>query len=139
MNLFAVSILIISVAISALNRFSSSLEIGGEFEENYREFLNLGEKKIKSKTTILENSIIKSKVEVLGEIFKEKVDDIKAKNKKLDLIFLIDASSSIGEVNFQNELKFVKKLLSDIVVDYNHSRVAVVTFSSSDKIVSNPV
>lgn len=117
------------------------LQCEGKINRNEEEFLNFGANK---KSDVFEtgleddseNAVLKSKVEVLGRIFKERIDEIKAKNKKLDLIFLIDASSSIGEVNFQNELKFVKKLLSDIVVDYNHSRVAVVTFSSSEKIVS---
>ncbi|KAI4463058.1 complement component-related sushi domain-containing [Holotrichia oblita] len=122
----------------AVIQFSFSIKINSYIKEHYREFLNFGEKKFETKfnDSDVENSVIKSKVEILGQIFKERVDEIKAKNKKLDLIFLIDASSSIGELNFQNELKFVKKLLSDIIVDYNHSRVAVVTFSSSDKIVS---
>ncbi|GJQ65520.1 hypothetical protein Trydic_g7621 [Trypoxylus dichotomus] len=126
-----------TISASSSHNFKLGAKIYSDINENYREFLNFGEKKGISKLNknSLENAIIKNKVEVLGQIFKEKVDEIKAKHKKLDLIFLIDASSSIGEVNFQNELKFVKKLLSDVVVDYNHSRVAVITFSSSDKII----
>ncbi|KAL1489566.1 hypothetical protein ABEB36_013519 [Hypothenemus hampei] len=49
---------------------------------------------------------------------------------RLDIVFLVDASSSVGDYNFKSELKFIKKLLSDITVDYNHTRVAVVSFSS---------
>lgn len=122
----------------AVIQFSLSIKSDSYIKEHYRDFLNFGDKKVENKfnDSNFENSVIKHKVEILGKIFKAKVDEIKDKNKKLDLIFLIDASSSIGELNFQNELKFVKKLLSDIIVDYNHSRVAVVTFSSSDKIVS---
>lgn len=97
---------------------------------NYSEFLNFGKKQLKSSDKSLENQIIKSKVEILGKIFKKNVDHFKS-FKKLEIIFLIDASSSVGETNFKSELQFVKKLLSDVTVDYDHARVAIVTYSSS--------
>lgn len=84
----------------------------------------------------LENAIFKSKLEVLGSVFRENLMAIKVGNKKVDLIFLIDASSSVGEENFKSEIKFVRKLLSDFPVSYNTTRVAIVTFSSNNKIVS---
>lgn len=102
---------------------------------NYSEFFNFGDKKIaKLNRTNLENSVIKSKVEVLGEVFKHEIDALKASGA-LDLVFLVDASSSIGESNFRSELKFVKKMMSDITVDYNHTRVAIVTFGSAENVV----
>ncbi|CAH0560178.1 unnamed protein product [Brassicogethes aeneus] len=104
--------------------------------KNYSGFLNFGEKSNKLNKDGLENAIFKSKIDILGEIFKKNIDDLK-KNNKLDLIFLVDASSSVGDKNFKSELKFVKKLLSDITVDYNHTRIAVVTFSSSNNINVN--
>lgn len=97
---------------------------------NYSEFLNFGKKPLKSSDKSLENQIIKSKVEVLGKIFKKNIDRFKT-SKKLEIIFLIDASSSVGETNFKSELLFVKKLLSDVTVDYDHARVSIITFSSS--------
>lgn len=105
---------------------------------NYSEFLNFGEKKIhkiNKESKKLENSLFKSKLDVLGELFKKHVDFFKV-SEKLDIVFLVDASSSVGDRNFKNELKFIKKLLSDITVDYNHTRVAVVTFSSPSDTVS---
>lgn len=108
----------------------------GETINNYSEFLNFGDKKAsKLDKNILENSIIKSKVEVLGEVFKKNIDALKSCGE-LDLIFLVDGSSSVGEKNFKSELKFVKKLMSDITVDYNHTRVAIITFSSAENVVS---
>lgn len=105
--------------------------------KNVSEFLNFGSKKlIKDDIANRENDLFKSKIHSLGRIFKKNLDNLKL-NAKLDIVFLIDASSSVGETNFQNELKFVKKVLSDIPVDYNHIRVAVVTFSSENNIVSN--
>ncbi|CAH1159654.1 unnamed protein product [Phaedon cochleariae] len=104
---------------------------------NYSEFLNFGDKKLhKVNRDRLENEIFKSKIDVLGEVFKNSVDLFKI-SSKLDIVFLIDASSSVGEHNFKSELKFVKKLLSDLTVDYNHTRVAVVTYSSPSNIVKN--
>lgn len=103
---------------------------------NYSEFLNFGDKKLnKIKRDRLENSIFKSKIDILGEVFKKNIDSIKI-SSQLDIVFLIDASSSVGEFNFNSELRFVKKLLSDVTVDYNHTRVAIVTFSSPSNIVS---
>lgn len=102
---------------------------------NYSEFFNFGDKKIlKLNRSNLENSVIKSKVQVLGEVFKHKIDAFKASGA-LDIVFLIDASSSVGEINFRSELKFVKKIMSDITVDYNHTRVAIITFGSTENVV----
>lgn len=117
-------------------RFSLLEKGDGEPINNYSEFLNFGDKKTsKLDKTLLENSIIKSKVEVLGEVFKKNIDALKSCGE-LDLIFLVDGSSSVGEKNFKSELKFVKKLMSDITVDYNHTRVAIITFSSAENVVS---
>lgn len=103
---------------------------------NYSEFLNFGDKKLhKTGENKLENAIFKSKLDVLGEVFKKNVDFFKVTDK-LDIVFLVDGSSSVGDDNFKSELKFIKKLLSDITVDYNHTRVAVVTFSSPSNTVS---
>lgn len=104
-------------------------------DKEYKVFLNFGDQKLmKTSKSDTENAILK-KVDVLGDIFKKKINEIK-KNDKLDLVFLIDASSSVGEENFHSEVKFVKTLLSDITVDYNHTRIAVITFSSINNIVS---
>lgn len=55
-------------------------------------------------------------------------------NKQIDIIFLVDSSTSVGKLNFVEEIKFVKKLLSDFTVDANHTRVAVITFSSRERV-----
>ncbi|XP_055618198.1 sushi, von Willebrand factor type A, EGF and pentraxin domain-containing protein 1-like [Toxorhynchites rutilus septentrionalis] len=81
-----------------------------------------------------ENSVIKVKVDRLSGSFKKNVEKIKFKHKRVDIVFLIDASSSVGKTNFISEIKFVKKLLSDFNVSFNYTRVAVITFSSRKKI-----
>lgn len=112
-------------------------KINNEILENYGSFFNFGEKKLaKLNKSNLENDIIKSKVDVLGEVFKKNIDSLKSRGK-LDIVFLIDASSSVGEENFKSEIKFVKKLLSDVTVDFDHTRIAIVTFSSKDDVVSS--
>lgn len=125
MHITFIGFIVIVVTLS-----TSSEKVNLETLNNYSEFLNFGEKKLKFNKESLENSIIKSKVDVLGEIFKQNIDIFKTSGK-LDLIFLIDSSSSVGESNFKSELKFVKKLLSDVTVDYDHTRVAIITFSST--------
>ncbi|XP_072444220.1 sushi, von Willebrand factor type A, EGF and pentraxin domain-containing protein 1 isoform X5 [Chiloscyllium punctatum] len=71
----------------------------------------------------------------LGAVFKRNVRKLREKSLNLDLVFLVDESSSVGSVNFDNELKFVKKLLSDFPVVPSATRVAIVTFSSRSNVV----
>ncbi|KAG7158260.1 Sushi, von Willebrand factor type A, EGF and pentraxin domain-containing protein 1-like 3 [Homarus americanus] len=56
-------------------------------------------------------------------------------NQRIELVFLVDSSASVGAENFFNEIKFVKKLLADFAVSYNQTRVAVITFSSKSKVI----
>lgn len=78
----------------------------------------------------------RSKVEVFGEILKRHVHDLRrTANRKVELVFLVDSSASVGSEEFLNELKFVKKLLADFTVDRHTTRVSVVTFSSRSRVV----
>ena len=78
----------------------------------------------------------KTKVETLGAVLKRHIQDLKdTSNKQVDIIFLVDSSTSVGKHNFIDEIKFVKQLLSDFTVDVNHTRVAVITFSSRERVV----
>ena len=84
----------------------------------------------------LDNEVIKSKVEVLGEVLKHRVQALRhVPGQKVELVFLVDSSASVGAENFFNELKFVKKLLADFTVSAGAARVAVVTFSSKNRVV----
>lgn len=131
--------------------FSISLFLGlthcAKFERNFIQdienddstasYLNFGSKKIiKTRVNKLENSVIKSKIDVISGVFKKSTNRLKSKNKKIDVVFLIDSSSSVGKTNFMSEIKFVKKLLSDFTVSFNNTRVAIVTFSSQGRVVS---
>lgn len=95
-----------------------------------------------STTTILteieiaSTPITEKRVDELAEILKQNIFQIRQKHKKIDVVFLLDASSSVGKNNFLSELKFVTKFLSDFNVSFNYTRVALVTFSSQGKIVS---
>ena len=78
----------------------------------------------------------KERVDHLGEILKRRVEEIRrTANKQVDLVFLVDSSASVGLENFFDELKFVKKLLSDFTVAVDDTRVAVITFSSKALVV----
>ncbi|XP_054276634.1 sushi, von Willebrand factor type A, EGF and pentraxin domain-containing protein 1-like [Macrosteles quadrilineatus] len=101
-------------------------------------FFNSGQaKRLKDTSGRLENMVLKSKVEVLGQVLKKQFEGLVAaeKNNKVELVFLVDASSSVGAENFQSELQFVKKLLADFSVSYNHTRVAIVSFASIGQVV----
>uniref|UniRef100_A0AAY4CTR2 Sushi, von Willebrand factor type A, EGF and pentraxin domain-containing protein 1 n=1 Tax=Denticeps clupeoides TaxID=299321 RepID=A0AAY4CTR2_9TELE len=77
-----------------------------------------------------------SKVERLGQIFKQNVRQLRERSLTLDLVFLVDESSSVGASNFRSELRFVRKLLSDFPVSPENTRVALVTFSSKTHVVT---
>ncbi|KAM9329386.1 sushi, von Willebrand factor type A, EGF and pentraxin domain-containing protein 1 [Gastrophryne carolinensis] len=75
-----------------------------------------------------------NKVERMGNYFKKNIRRLREKSHNLDLVFLVDESSSVGHTNFVNELRFVKKLLSDFPVVPSATRVAIVTFSSKTNV-----
>ncbi|XP_008426204.1 sushi, von Willebrand factor type A, EGF and pentraxin domain-containing protein 1 isoform X1 [Poecilia reticulata] len=77
-----------------------------------------------------------SKVERLGQAFKQNVRELREKSACLDLVFLVDESSSVGSNNFQSELRFIRKMLSDFPVAPENTRVALVTFSSKTHVVT---
>ena len=78
----------------------------------------------------------KDKVATLGATLKKYVHNLRyTANRKVDIVFLVDSSASVGETNFLNELKFVRKLLADFRVDQNTTRVALITFSSPSRVV----
>lgn len=56
---------------------------------------------------------------------------------QIELVFLVDASGSVGLKNFQSELNFVKNLLSDFSVEPSVTRVAIVTFGGRRNIRRN--
>ncbi|XP_073447245.1 sushi, von Willebrand factor type A, EGF and pentraxin domain-containing protein 1 isoform X2 [Aquarana catesbeiana] len=75
-----------------------------------------------------------NKVEKLGQSFKKNIRRLREKSRHLDMVFLVDESSSVGYANFVSELRFVKKLLSDFPVVPSATRVAIVTFSSKNNV-----
>ncbi|XP_004677499.1 PREDICTED: sushi, von Willebrand factor type A, EGF and pentraxin domain-containing protein 1 [Condylura cristata] len=75
------------------------------------------------------------KVERLGQAFRRRVRRLRELSERLELVFLVDESSSVGQANFLSELKFVRKLLSDFPVVPTATRVAIVTFSSKNNVV----
>lgn len=77
-----------------------------------------------------------SKVERLGQAFKQNVRKLREKSLRLDLVFLVDESSSVGATNFLSELRFIRKMLSDFPVAPENTRVALVTFSSKTHVVT---
>lgn len=83
-----------------------------------------------------EEEAVGSKVERLGRAFRSRVRRLRELSDRLELVFLVDESSSVGQTNFLNELKFVRKLLSDFPVVSTATRVAIVTFSSKNNVVA---
>jgi CUB/sushi domain-containing protein len=84
----------------------------------------------------MENDVIKEQLDTMSNTFRNNVNKLKMKHKRIEMVFLVDSSSSVGKENFANEISFVKRLLSDFNVSFNYTRVALITFSSRSKIVS---
>lgn len=80
---------------------------------------------------------MESHIKELSGIMKDTIHRIRQQFKKIDIVFLIDSSSSVGKSNFISELRFVVKFLSDFNVSFNYTRVGIVTFSSEDQIVGS--
>ncbi|KAJ8309545.1 hypothetical protein KUTeg_014419 [Tegillarca granosa] len=52
-------------------------------------------------------------------------------SKKADIVFLLDSSSSEGQINFQKQLDFVKDFVRQFDIGRQNVQVGVVTFSTS--------
>ena len=102
-----------------------------EFLVKYNRFLENGGRR--SRMNMIDS---RDKVRYLGKVLKCYIQRLREHvTSETDLVFVIDSSTSVGQQNFLNEIKFVKKLLSDFTVDSNHTRVSVITFSNSDSIL----
>ena len=53
----------------------------------------------------------------------------------VDLVFVLDASGSINEPDFNRILNFVRDLASRLDVDSGNARVGVLTYSDQPKLV----
>ncbi|XP_063427268.1 collagen alpha-1(XIV) chain-like [Mytilus trossulus] len=49
---------------------------------------------------------------------------------KVDVVYLVDSSGSVGSTNFNKEKEFINNSLSQFVIGYNDALVGVVTFST---------
>lgn len=88
----------------------------------------------------VEMNIDLKKLEQQSEKLRRSLTALQNSGRGIDIAFLVDSSLSVGLTNFKSELRFVKKILADFSVNYlrkNTTRVTLVTFSSSDKVVTH--
>lgn len=52
----------------------------------------------------------------------------------VDLVFIVDASGSIGRENFTRMLDFVKDVIQDFKISPNATRVGLVLFASQARV-----
>lgn len=113
-----------------------------EFDESITEAIPIQQQNEnaanKLKIAIDEINAVDARIHELSTVLKQTIYRIRQQYKKMDIIFLIDSSSSVGKSNFHSELRFVIKFLSDFNVSFNYTRVSILTFSSQEKIVRNP-
>ncbi|XP_012216127.2 sushi, von Willebrand factor type A, EGF and pentraxin domain-containing protein 1 isoform X1 [Linepithema humile] len=120
----------------------NGLEIGMNETNVTSTFLNFGQKTNGSQRYWYEHlddadRMLKSKADILSRLLKMHIDRLRKKTDQVELVFLVDASGSVGAENFRSELNFVTKLLSDYTVDALAARVAVVTFGGRGNIHRN--
>lgn len=53
----------------------------------------------------------------------------------IDIVFVLDSSTSVGGVNFKKMLNFVQQIISDAYVHPSGIRVGLMTFGTSSKII----
>lgn len=110
-----------------------------DFDESITEAISIQQQNEnatnKLKIAIDEINAVDARIHELSAVLKDTIHRIRQQYKKIDIIFLIDSSSSVGKSNFHSELRFVIKFLSDFNVSYNYTRVSILTFSSQEKIV----
>ena len=63
---------------------------------------------------------LSSRADRLGAVLKSGVSRLRGR-AEVDLVFLVDSSASVGEDNFRNEIKFVRKV-SESVHQSNKTR-----------------
>lgn len=110
-----------------------------EFDESITEAIPIQQQNEnaanKLEIAIDEINAVDARIHELSTVLKQTIYRIRQQYKKMDIIFLIDSSSSVGKSNFHSELRFVIKFLSDFNVSFNYTRVSILTFSSQEKIV----
>ncbi|RLU26420.1 hypothetical protein DMN91_000214 [Ooceraea biroi] len=122
-------------------RSSASPELDAS-ENATSTFLNFGQKANGDQRYWYEHlddtdRMLKSKADILSRLLKMHIDRLRNQTDQVELVFLVDASGSVGAENFRSELNFVTKLLSDFTVDAMSARVAVVTFGGKGNIYRN--
>lgn len=75
-----------------------------------------------------------SDLNIMENFLMDKLKYMQLKDEH-DLVFLLDSSGSVGEENFRFEVKFVRKVLHWFKVSVNHTRIAIVRFSNSVRMV----
>ncbi|EFN77937.1 Sushi, von Willebrand factor type A, EGF and pentraxin domain-containing protein 1 [Harpegnathos saltator] len=121
---------------------NSSLETGADRGNITSTFLNIDRRKNGDQRYWYEHlddvdKMLKSKTDILSRRLKIDIDRLRNKTNQIELMFLVDASGSVGAENFRSELNFVTKLLSDFTVDATAARVAIITFGSPRNVTRN--
>ncbi|XP_017761718.1 PREDICTED: sushi, von Willebrand factor type A, EGF and pentraxin domain-containing protein 1-like [Eufriesea mexicana] len=123
-----------------ISRLNRDLYFGVSGENETVSLLpNFKDKRSTNQNTVnasLENieKTFRKKADILSRLLKTHIDHLRNETDKVELVFLVDASGSVGLKNFHSELNFVKHLLSDFSVDRFATRVAVVTFGGKRNI-----
>ncbi|XP_033303731.1 sushi, von Willebrand factor type A, EGF and pentraxin domain-containing protein 1-like isoform X1 [Bombus bifarius] len=122
----------------------SRLDIGLQnFRVSERNEFNFKDKRSTDRyelNTSLKNQLQKpfrEKADALSRLLKANIDRLRNETDQVELVFLVDASGSVGLKNFHSELNFVKHLLADFSVEPSTTTVAIVTFGGRRHIRRN--
>ncbi|XP_076380505.1 sushi, von Willebrand factor type A, EGF and pentraxin domain-containing protein 1 isoform X1 [Megalopta genalis] len=125
------------VLIVSSDRIDTGLHVGVEEDKATSMFYDYYKDISENESTENTEKPFKNKPDTLSRLFKMNIDRLKNQTDQMELIFLVDASGSVGLQNFQCELNFVKNLLSDFIVGPTATRAAIVTFGGRRNIRRN--
>ncbi|XP_026669674.1 sushi, von Willebrand factor type A, EGF and pentraxin domain-containing protein 1-like [Ceratina calcarata] len=134
---------ITTISLDEISRFDKKLYFEVSREKlDVPMFFNFEEKRSvnqhESNTTLDSfQKTLKKKTETMSHLLKGHIDRLRNETEQVELVFLVDASGSVGLKNFQSELNFVKNVLSDFSVEPSATRVAIVTFGGRKYIRRN--
>ncbi|XP_076749113.1 sushi, von Willebrand factor type A, EGF and pentraxin domain-containing protein 1 [Xylocopa sonorina] len=122
-----------------INRLDSELHYGMPGDLLFLNFKNKRSTDHHEFNSSLENfeKTFRKKAANMSLLLKTRIDQLRNETDQVELVFLVDASGSVGLKNFQSELNFVKNFLSDFSVEPSMTRVAIVTFGGKRNIRRN--
>ena len=81
------------------------------------------------------SALSRQKLTEMGETFKKEISiKYKGYQERMELVFVLDQSGSIGYENFLTTILFMRNTLSELSVNRYHTRVSIIRFGTDVKV-----